>query len=96
MQQRLLLLLHGAAPPAAAAIAKPPVAVPVAAAAPVTEAGLPSIAKTEFQRTVIPDIDVADQLELYKSSMPKDVVDPMAAERTEALMRRLHKRGKTT
>jgi hypothetical protein len=72
------------APPAAAAIAKPPVAVPVAAAAPVTEAGLPSIAKTEFQRTVIPDINVADQLKLYESSMPKDVVDPLAAQRQEA------------
>ena len=55
-----------------------------ASAAPVTEAGLPSIAKTEFQRTVIPDINVADQLKLYESSMPKDVVDPLAAQRQEA------------
>ena len=60
----------------------PPAASTDASAAPVTEAGLPLIAKTEFQRTTLPDIDVATQLELYKSSMPKNIVDPMAAERT--------------
>jgi len=61
----------------------PPVApaAPTASAAPITEAGLPAIAQPKFQRTVIPDINVADQLKLYKDAMPKTIVDPMAAER---------------
>ena len=62
---------------------RPPVAPadPTASAAPITEAGLPAIAQTGFQRTVIPDINVADQLKLYNDAMPKTIVDPMAAER---------------
>jgi len=62
---------------------RPPVApaAPTASAAPITEAGLPAIAQPKFQRTVIPDINVADQLKLYKDAMPKTIVDPMAAER---------------
>jgi len=61
----------------------PPVApaAPTASAAPITEAGLPAIAQPKFQRTVIPDINVADQLKLYNDAMPKTIVDPMAAER---------------
>ena len=55
---------------------------PPAASAGSADAALPSIAPTAFTRTTLPDIDVATQLELYKSSMPKNIVDPMAAERT--------------
>jgi hypothetical protein len=52
-----------------------------ASAAPASAAGLPAISQTGFQRTVIPDINVADQLKLYNDAMPKTIVDPMAAER---------------
>ena len=62
---------------------RPPVA-PAASAAPVVDAGLPTIAPTAFTRTTIPDIDVAKQLELYKSSMPTEIVDPLAKQRQEA------------
>jgi hypothetical protein len=55
-----------------------------ASAAPVAAAAVPAIAPTTFQRTTIPDIDVAKQLELYQSSMPREIVDPLAAQREEA------------
>jgi hypothetical protein len=55
-----------------------------ASAAPVAAAAVPAIAPTTFQRTTIPDIDVAKQLELYKSSMPTEIVDPLAKQRQEA------------
>jgi hypothetical protein len=62
---------------------RPPVAPadPAASAAPASAAGLPAISQPGFQRTVIPDINVADQLKLYNDAMPKTIVDPMAAER---------------
>jgi hypothetical protein len=55
-----------------------------ASAAPASAAAVPAIAPTTFQRTSIPDIDVAKQLELYKSSMPTEIVDPLAKQRQEA------------
>jgi len=64
-----------------------PTALPPAADVtpkPAAEPGLPSIVPTKFERTTIPTSSVADTLELYKSSMPKETVDPLAKERAEA------------
>jgi len=62
------------------------VSSPVAPSAPkpAAEPGLPSIVPTKFERTTIPTSSVADTLALYDSSMPKNIVDPLAKQREEA------------
>jgi hypothetical protein len=56
---------------------------PPALPKPAGEPGLPAIAATKFERTTLPKANVADTLRMYETSMPKDIVDPVAKERQE-------------